>query len=224
MDRIATSAHEDALKTALGRRPIISIVRLSTQAEASGALDAVVEGGITVVEVTLTTPGALEAIAAAQRRFGDSVIVGAGSVRNKEQARAAIDAGSGFLVTPTVRRQVLQVSARAGIPTVCGAFSPTELDKALRLGATYQKLFPASRLGPGYLEEIRAPMPDLRLVPTGGITLENTPLWLAAGAEAVAVGSALVSQPRADAGEWAAVAEAASDFVAAVTQAHRVRG
>jgi 2-dehydro-3-deoxyphosphogluconate aldolase/(4S)-4-hydroxy-2-oxoglutarate aldolase len=213
--------NQDALQQALARVPLISIVRLNTQLAATKALDAVVEGGMTVVEVTLTTPGALHAIAEARRRYGDEVLVGAGSVRDQAQARCAIDAGSTFLVTPTVRKQVLRLSSLAGVPTVCGAFTPSELDRARRLGAMYQKLFPASRLGPEYLRDVHAPMPDLRLVPTGGVTIENTPDWLAAGAEAVAIGSSLVSQRRADAQQWSEVSNLASDFVRVATNSTR---
>ena len=168
---------------------LIAIVRLSTGDNVIRVCQELVDAGLPAVEVTLNTPGALEAIGA----LGGAV--GAGSVRTPAQARDAQNAGASFLVTPIVLPEVIRV---ASVPVVCGALTPTEIDLASSAGAAYVKVFPASAMGPGYVKEVLAPMPELKLVPTGGITLANLHDYAAAGAVGVGVGSALVTEDLAE--------------------------
>jgi 2-dehydro-3-deoxyphosphogluconate aldolase/(4S)-4-hydroxy-2-oxoglutarate aldolase len=207
-----------ALEAALDHSPIVGIVRTDRPGAAVGVARALIAGGIRAVEVALTTPDALEAIAALSADPGGAV-VGAGSVRTVEEARAALAAGARFFVTPATYPDVLAFAAEQGVPVVCGALTPTELDAAQRAGASFVKVFPAGELGPSYLSSVRAPMPELRLVPTGGVTLENVGEWFRHGARAVAVGSALVPEGALVAGDGRAIRERAAAFVSAVRAA-----
>jgi 2-dehydro-3-deoxyphosphogluconate aldolase/(4S)-4-hydroxy-2-oxoglutarate aldolase len=163
-----------------------------------------VDAGLPAVEVTLTTPGALSAIEAMPG------VLGAGSVRTPSQARQAQEAGAAFLVTPTVSPAVL---AAATIPVVCGALTPTEIDLAWLSGASFVKVFPSP--GPGYIRDVLAPMPDVPLIPTGGVTLTSVEAYAAAGAVGVGVGSALVIEDLAE------LRRRARAFVAAAESAWR---
>jgi len=202
-----------ALNSALDAVPIVGIVRSDAGNHVTATVRALLEGGLTVAEITLTTPGALQSLRALRRENRPHAVIGAGSIRTVIDAEAAIDAGAEFLVTPTTNAAVLAAARGAGVPVVCGAFTPTELDVATAGGAQLVKLFPASIGGPTYLRDLLAPMPDLRVVPTGGVTIDNLGEWFAAGAAAVAVGSALVPRRGAAPGE---IAERAGRFVAAV--------
>jgi len=164
---------------------LIAIVRLSTPDNVARVCQELVDAGLPGVEVTLNTPGALEAIAA----LGGAV--GAGTVRTAAQARDAQNAGAAFLVTPTVAPEVIRA---ASVPVICGALTPTEIDLASASGAAYVKVFPASAMGPGYVKEVLAPMPELKLIPTGGVTLAHVAAYAAAGAVGVGVGSSLVTE------------------------------
>jgi 2-dehydro-3-deoxyphosphogluconate aldolase/(4S)-4-hydroxy-2-oxoglutarate aldolase len=206
------------LDDALLETPLVGIVRLDSERAALRATDAIVAGGVSVAEVALTTPGALDVIRS-RRAAHEGVLLGAGSVRTEADAAAAMDAGSAFLVTPTFHPAVLRAATERGVPVICGAYTPTELDSARQAGAAYLKLFPATALGPSYIRDVRAPMPDLRIVPTGGVTLENLDEWFGAGSVAVAIGSALVSQALADTGAWAEMSRRAERFVSAARRA-----
>ncbi|GGF41916.1 bifunctional 4-hydroxy-2-oxoglutarate aldolase/2-dehydro-3-deoxy-phosphogluconate aldolase [Subtercola lobariae] len=223
MRQTVSSEAATRLDGALERVPIIGIVRLNSAVAASKALNAILEGGVLAAEVTLTTPGALDIISNHRRKAKSGVLIGAGSVRTVSDAYAALGSGSDFLVTPTFNPEVVALSVAAEIPVMCGACTPTELDAANRAGANYLKLFPAGRLGPDYLRDVRAPMPELRVVPTGGISLENLDEWFDAGAAALAIGNALVAQALADRDNWKEMAEVAAQFVEAARRAAQQR-
>jgi 2-dehydro-3-deoxyphosphogluconate aldolase/(4S)-4-hydroxy-2-oxoglutarate aldolase len=172
-------------------------------------------GGIAHVEFTLTSPGAPAAITAACRDFGRDMVIGAGTVLTPEDARACIDAGARFLVTPAFVPDVIFEANAAEVSIVCGAYTPTEMLEAHRAGADYIKLFPATRVGPGYVQDVLAPLPFLKIVPTGGVTPENTADFLRAGAYSVAVGSSLVSRSAVAEGNWAEITRVAKLFTAA---------
>ncbi|HXE44104.1 MAG TPA: bifunctional 4-hydroxy-2-oxoglutarate aldolase/2-dehydro-3-deoxy-phosphogluconate aldolase [Conexibacter sp.] len=155
---------------------------------------AVIEGGVDVVEVPLNVPGALDAVRSLVARFPDA-LVGAGTVMSAADARAALDAGASFLLSPVLRPEVIEAAHAAGAAAVPGAFTPTEIDACMRAGADLVKLFPADRLGPADLRAVLAALPDARLLPTGGISAANAAAWLAAGAVAVGVGGALTREP-----------------------------
>lgn len=198
---------------------IIAVVRTRAEADLLPAAEAVRAGGITAVEFTLTSPGALDALKAASRQLGDGVVLGAGTVLDPETARAAILAGARFLVSPTLNLDLIRLARRYGVPAIPGAFTPTEILTAWENGAELVKVFPAGRLGPGYLKDILSPLPQVRLVPTGGVTPENAADFIRAGAVAVAVGGALTSPQGAGRDRWAAVTEAARTLVQSVNAA-----
>jgi 2-dehydro-3-deoxyphosphogluconate aldolase / (4S)-4-hydroxy-2-oxoglutarate aldolase len=200
---------------ALAVTPVVAIIRLPNSTGIDRALRAVLDGGVPAVEITLTTPGALDALAAASDVLGGPACLGAGSVRDATDAERAIDAGARFLVTPTVAPQVVAVGNLAGIPVVCGGLTPTELAAAHDAGAYAVKVFPAKAFGPGYLRDVLAPMPHLRLVPTGGVDPSNVADYARAGAVAVGAGNALVDPKLVAAGDWAALTGRAVAFAAA---------
>ncbi|MBK1784295.1 bifunctional 4-hydroxy-2-oxoglutarate aldolase/2-dehydro-3-deoxy-phosphogluconate aldolase [Prauserella cavernicola] len=202
----------DVVAAALDSTPVVGIIRLPDASGAVAAAEALWRGGVHAVEVTLTTRGAADAIRALRDREQGPGVIGAGSVRTEADAREAIAAGARFLVTPTFRPAVLDAARAEGVPVMCGGLTPTELDSAAQAGADYLKLFPASAVGPGYLRELLAPMPDLRIIPTGGIGADDVATWAAAGAHAVAAGSALVSAELVARQDWAELTARAERF------------
>lgn len=200
------------LTAALAVAPVIAVVRLPDAAGVIRALRAMVDGGVPAVELTLTTPGALDDLAAAREALADVACLGAGSVRTAAEAALAVEAGARFVVTPTVAPSVI---AAAGVPVICGGLTPTELADAADAGAYAVKVFPARAFGPGYLRDVLAPMPQLRLVPTGGVDLSNVGDYARAGAVAVGIGSALVDPGLVAAGDWAELTRRAAAFAAA---------
>lgn len=196
---------------------VIAIVRSRSELPLRDIVAAIQQGGIDLVELTLTTPNALAAVA--EIRSADPAgQLGMGSIRTGDDARRAIDAGATFLVTPTFQPSVLDEASRDGIPVACGAATPTEADSAFQAGADLIKIFPASTLGGArYLRELLAPMPDLPLAPTGGVTLESVGDYRSVGAVGVGVGSALFSDDRYASGGLQAVQSQARAFAAAWT-------
>lgn len=203
------------LDEALSAAPIVAIVRLPGGADAVTSAAVVAAAGVRVLEVALTTPGALDAVERLRSELGNGVVVGVGSVREPGDVKRARDAGAQFLVTPTTRLEVLSAAVQAGMPVICGGITPTELDTAHSLGASYQKVFPASLAGPAYVREVLAPMPDLRLVPTGGVTIDQVAAYRDAGAVAVGVGSALIDAATVTACDWRTLTHRVAAFLAA---------
>jgi 2-dehydro-3-deoxyphosphogluconate aldolase/(4S)-4-hydroxy-2-oxoglutarate aldolase len=201
--------------TVLSGARVIAIVRLPAPGVVVRVGQELADAGLLALEVTLTTPAALDAITALRADLGDGCAVGAGSVRTPADVAAAHDAGARFLVTPTTSVEVLTEAARHRLPMVCGALTPTEIDTAWSAGASLVKLFPASLGGPTYLREVRAPLPDVPLVPTGGVTPDSLQAWAAAGAVAVGAGSALVNTAEVAAGDWAALRGRSKAFMSA---------
>lgn len=212
LDPVQARALFDA---AMASVPVIAIVRLSDADSAVQVASAVHAGGIRLIEVTLTTAGALDAVEAMRSAGLDGLSVGVGSIRTPEEARRSIDAGAGYLVTPTTKPDVIETSHAAGVPIISGGLTPTELDTAHQAGADYVKLFPASAVSPRYLREVLAPMPDLRIVPTGGVTADTIAEFRTAGAVGVGIGSALVDSRVVAAADWAELERRASALVAA---------
>ncbi|HWQ12331.1 MAG TPA: bifunctional 4-hydroxy-2-oxoglutarate aldolase/2-dehydro-3-deoxy-phosphogluconate aldolase [Roseiflexaceae bacterium] len=199
---------------AIGR--IIAIVRLERYDRAVEVARALFAGGITAVEFTLTGAGAHQAIAACRAALGGAAQVGVGTVLRREEARAAIDAGAQFVVTPAVRPEVVNACRERGVPVLCGALTPTEALAAHEAGAAMVKIFPARAFGPQYIRDILAPLPFLRLVPTGGVSAENARAYLQAGAAAVGIGGNLVAPQVVAAGDWGQITAAAQMCAAAV--------
>lgn len=185
-----------AVAARIAERRVVAILRCDEPARVGAE---VIEGGLDVVEVPLGVPGALDAVRALVARF-PSALVGAGTVMTAADARAALDAGARFLLSPVLRPEVVEAAHAGGAAAVPGAFTPTEVDACMRAGADLVKLFPADRLTPADLRVLLAALPDAPLVPTGGISAANAASWLAAGAVAVGIGGALTREP-ARAGE-----------------------
>ncbi|MBP6178338.1 MAG: bifunctional 4-hydroxy-2-oxoglutarate aldolase/2-dehydro-3-deoxy-phosphogluconate aldolase [Anaerolineales bacterium] len=174
-------------------KKVVAVVRLENYNRAVDVARALAAGGVNVLEFTLTGQGATDAVTATRKALGDSVCVGVGTVLSAEQAEAAIDAGAEFLVTPAVRKQVIAVSVKRQTLVLCGGMTPTELLEAHEAGAEMVKVFPAQLGGPKFIKDVLAPMPFLKMVPTGGVSPENARDYLAAGAVAVGIGGNLVS-------------------------------
>jgi 2-dehydro-3-deoxyphosphogluconate aldolase/(4S)-4-hydroxy-2-oxoglutarate aldolase len=201
---------------------VVAVVRLPQAADFGAVAAALTAGGVRAVEITLTTPGALEGIRAlASRADLSGGIVGAGTVLDERSAREVIAAGARFVVSPTFDEAVLRVCREANVPCMPGALTPRELLDAWRAGASLIKLFPASLVGPGYIRDVLAPLPFLRLVPSGGVSLENAAAWIQAGAAAVSIGGALVSASLVAEEAWDRLTARARALVERVAEARR---
>ncbi len=198
----------------------LGIIRVQATSDLVRVAQALSAGGLSCLEITMTTPGALRAIEGAREELPE-IFMGAGTVLDAPTARQAILAGAQFLVTPTVRLDVLEMGHRYGVPTIIGAMTPTEILTAWEAGADLVKVFPASVLGPRYLQEVHGPLPQIPLVPTGGITADNAGEFIRAGAAAVCAGSWLVDKKAVADERYEDLAERARKFVAVVQQARR---
>ena len=193
---------------------IIPIIRASSADGVLPVAEALLHAGLPICEVTLTVPKAIEAIGTLAKRFSGNVLIGAGTVTDAETTRRAVDAGAEFIVTPCVVPEVIAAAQRAGVAVLPGALTPGEVFEAFRLGGDMVKVFPIQSVGgAAYLRALRGPFPDIPLVPTGGVTLENVAELFKAGAAAVGVGTELIST------DYAAVGALAKRFLAAVRQA-----
>ena len=201
----------------LSRRKVLAIIRADGPDRALECVRTLVTAGITTLEVSLTTPGGAEAVAKARSEFDPSVLIGAGTVISADQADEVAAAGAGFVVTPAITRAAHR-SVELGLPLLCGALTPTEVVGALDLGALAVKIFPAKLYGPGYLRELRAPLPNAPLIAVGGVDAASAPEYLAAGAFAVGIGSPLLGDAGTG-GSQSALAERAAVFLAAVADA-----
>lgn len=207
-------ASREGLAARLTDAGMIAVIRLRDTSRLDRVLDAIHRGGVIAVEITMTTPGALEAIRALTGQYQDRLIVGAGSVLDAATACTAVEAGAQFVVSPVFKREIVTEAHALGVPVAAGAFTPTEALAAHESGADFIKLFPANVLGIPFLKDLLAPMPSLRVMPTGGVTPDNVGDWLRAGAVAVGIGSALVDPALVDADDFAALGERARRAVA----------
>ena len=192
---------------------VIAIMRAKSSNQLIAAAEAIKQGGVKVIEVTMTTPGALDVIKEASKRFGEDVLFGAGSVLDTETARAAMLAGAGFIVAPTLKAEVVEMCNRYGVPVMPGCFTPTEMLTAWELGADMVKLFPAEIGGPGLVKAILAPLPQLQIVPVGGVDLKTAADFIRCGAAALGVGSSLINQKLLDTGDMDELTRRAAAFI-----------
>ncbi len=183
---------EDVLKCIFERKAI-AVIRSKQEFDALKFVSVIVEGGITCIEITMTTPSALTIIKSLADAFGDKIILGAGTVLDIATAKQVVAAGAKFLVTPIADFELIAFAKREGIPVMTGAFSPTEIYNCYKAGADIVKVFPANVFGISYFKNLRGPFPDIPLIPTGGVTTENAGDWIKAGANAVGVGGALLN-------------------------------
>ena len=192
---------------------VIAIMRAQSSEQLMAAAEAIKQGGVEVIEVTMTTPGALNVISEASKRFGDEVLFGVGSVLDAETARAAILAGADFIVAPTLKLETIALCNRYSIPVMPGCATPTEALTAWEAGADMVKLFPASFGGPDLIKALLAPLPQLEIVPVGGVNLDTAAEFVRKGAAALGVGSSLINQKLLDMGDMAELTHRAEAFI-----------
>jgi 2-dehydro-3-deoxyphosphogluconate aldolase/(4S)-4-hydroxy-2-oxoglutarate aldolase len=198
---------------------VVAVIRMKDAGRLRAVIDAIAEGGVRAIEVTMSVPGAVGLIAALAPALPSSILFGAGTVTDAATARAVIDAGARFIVSPVFRRDVIDACHERGVAVAPGCFSPTEILDAHEHGADIIKVFPATALGPSYIKDIRAPLPQVRLMPTGGVTLDNAGDWIRAGAIAVGVGSALLDVKAVEDGRLDVLVNNARRIVASVASA-----
>ena len=194
----------------------VAVVRMADSGRLVRLAEAIAEGGVTAIEITMTTPNALGVIEAVDRALGDAVALGVGSVLDAETARRAVEAGARYVVSPVFKREIVAEAHRLGVPAMPGCFTPTEVLEATEAGADVVKVFPADVFGPTFFKAVLAPMPHLKMMPTGGVSLTNAGDWIRAGAVAVGVGSALLDKRAIADGDWAALTDNARTLRASV--------
>jgi 2-dehydro-3-deoxyphosphogluconate aldolase/(4S)-4-hydroxy-2-oxoglutarate aldolase len=201
---------------------IIAVIRAQKSEQVVPISEALIAGGVIAIEVTMTTPNALSAIRQARETLTGSALIGVGTVLDAKTCEAAIAAGAEFVVTPICRPALVALAHMADRPIMLGAYSPTEAQTAYEAGADYIKIFPADSLGPGYIKALRAPLPHLRLVPTGGVDVHNVGDFLRAGCAALGIGSSLVSTKILKDEDWPGLTRKAREFVDAARAVKRV--
>jgi 2-dehydro-3-deoxyphosphogluconate aldolase / (4S)-4-hydroxy-2-oxoglutarate aldolase len=198
---------------------VVAIIRADNSEQLIHASRALIDGGVSGIEITMTTPNALKVIADVRRVFGDKVLAGVGSILDVKTAEAAIEAGAEYVITPVLKPDVIAFCNRVGKPIFSGSYTPTEAQTAFELGADFIKIFPADGLGPKYIQAIRGPLPHLKIVPTGGVDINTAGDFIKAGCVAVAAGSSLGSKDILKNQDWAKLTDLASQFIAAVAKA-----
>ena len=198
---------------------LVAIIRASSSDELIGVVNALRDGGLTCIEVTMTTPNALEVIRAAREAVGDAAAIGVGTVLDAPTARAALLAGAQFVVAPILDLPTIEVCKRYNVPVMPGAMSPTEIVRAWQAGADFVKVFPTGTLGAKFIKDIRGPLPQIKLVPTGGVNLETAGEFIRAGAAALGVGSSLVTRQAVENRDFPTLKNAATEFLKRVRQA-----
>jgi len=208
-----------AIITALKNPGIIAVLRAEKKEQVLPLSEALLAGGVIAIEITMTTPNAIEAIREAAAKLGDKALIGVGTVLDVDTCRKAIEAGAQFVVTPIMRPVIAEAAHALNKPVMLGAYTPTEAQLAYEAGADFIKIFPAEGLGPNYIKSLRAPLPHLNIVPTGGVDLHNVGDFLKAGCAALGVGSSLVSKKILQEANWAELTRLAKAFVEAAKAA-----
>ena len=201
---------------------VVAVVRASSSEQLLDVARALLAGGVDCIEITMTTPNALEVISTCRKTLGDA-FVGVGSVLEPETARKAIDAGAQFVVSPIFNPKVVEAAHQHDCPCVPGAFTPTEIHRATEAGADMVKVFPAGMFGPKFFKAVLAPMPHLKLTPTGGVTLDTAAAWIAAGAQTLGIGSSLVTKSALASGNFREITDLASRYVQIVADARKAK-
>jgi 2-dehydro-3-deoxyphosphogluconate aldolase/(4S)-4-hydroxy-2-oxoglutarate aldolase len=193
---------------------LIPVLRAKSAEQAHAVVDAMIAGGVTVVEVTMTVPGAIEVLRDLKQKHGETLLLGSGTVTTAKEAEATIDAGAEFVVSPSLHLEVIEATKAAHKLSIPGALTPTEVITAYRAGADYVKIFPCSAMGgAAYLKALLAPFPFLKLIPTGGVTLDTAECFLKAGARALGVGGDLVNLTAVDEGRPEVITQAARAYL-----------
>ncbi len=194
---------------------LIAVVRAKSRAQVVPLAQALLAGGIRAIEITMTTPDAIEAIRDCRAALGHDALIGVGTILDAVTARVAIEAGAEFVVSPITKAEIAHVASSLNRPVMLGAITPTEAQAAYEAGADFIKLFPAEGLGPNYVKALRAPLPHLRIVPTGGVDLKTIRAFFEAGCPAVGLGSSLITAEILANNDWPALTERAKGLVAA---------
>jgi 2-dehydro-3-deoxyphosphogluconate aldolase/(4S)-4-hydroxy-2-oxoglutarate aldolase len=202
---------------------LLAVIRGPSYAQTLAMVDALVAGGVTGIEITYSTPQAEEVVKALANRYGDGILLGMGTLTRPEQAEASRQAGASFLVSPICEIELVKAMLKTGLVVMAGALTPTEVFQAHDLGADIVKIFPGSLTGPSYIKALRGPFPDIPMLPTGGVNLENVGEWFAAGAVAVGAGSELCPKKLVEAGEFEKITDNARRFVDAIRQARPLK-
>lgn len=198
---------------------VVAIIRMPDPAALRAVVDALAEGGVRALEVTMTVPRAIELIKEIAPTLPADFLFGAGTVLDPDTVHRAVDAGAQFIVSPVFRPEVIKAAHEDGVPVMPGCFTPTEILSAWEMGADVIKVFPATSVGPGYLKDVRGPLPQIKLMPTGGVSIDNVGDWLRAGAVAVGVGSAIVDTKAIAAKQFNVIVDNARRIVANVATA-----
>lgn len=201
---------------------VVAVIRASSPDELMSITQALYRGGVKALEITMTSPNALDTIKDATAKLGDEAIIGVGSVLDSETARAAILAGAQFVVSPVFKPEIVALCRRYSTICIPGAFTPTEILTAWESGADVVKIFPATKLGPEFIKDLKGPLPQIKVTPTGGVNLENAGDFIRSGASFVGVGSALVDKRLIAEKKWDKLSELAGKFIAAVEAARSV--
>lgn len=171
---------------------VVAVLRARHARDYAPVIDALHQGGVLSIELTLSTPGVWDELPGLQNRFGEALEIGVGTVTTAAEAETAMDLGAAYIVTPITDPDVIAACVRRGIPVYPGGLTPTELHGSWKLGATAVKIFPASTVGAGYVPQLRGPFPDIQVIPSGGVNIEDVPGWIRAGALAVSLGGPLL--------------------------------
>jgi 2-dehydro-3-deoxyphosphogluconate aldolase/(4S)-4-hydroxy-2-oxoglutarate aldolase len=199
---------------------VVPVVRASSADEAMRAIDAIKEGGVPILEITMTVPGAIKVMEQVADKFGDEVVLGAGTVLDPETARACILAGATFVVSPALNLKTIELCQRYSVPICPGALTPTEVVTAWQAGADFVKVFPCSAMGgASYIKGLKAPLPQVELIPTGGVNLNTAADFIKAGSSALGIGADLVDLKALREGNAAKITESAKQFVQLVKDA-----
>jgi 2-dehydro-3-deoxyphosphogluconate aldolase / (4S)-4-hydroxy-2-oxoglutarate aldolase len=202
---------------------IVAVIRMTQPDRIRAVIDALVDGGVRALEITMTVPGAIDMIGELTKTRPDGFVLGAGTVLDGETARLVILAGAQFVVSPVLRHDVITTCHRYDVAVIPGCFTPTEILAAWEAGADLVKVFPATVLGPAFVKDVRAPLPQVKLMPTGGVSIDNAGDWIRAGAAAVGVGAALLDPKAIAARQYTCVTDNARRIVQNVRAARETR-
>ncbi|WP_085506131.1 bifunctional 4-hydroxy-2-oxoglutarate aldolase/2-dehydro-3-deoxy-phosphogluconate aldolase [Thalassobacillus devorans] len=209
---------KEALLERLVSSGIVAVVRKVDTEKVHHVVQAFVDGGVSSIEITMESEGAVRIIRELKERYGDTVLVGAGTVLNKDQAKEAIDAGSDFVFAPTLDKETIEYTRSQGVIMIPGVFTPTEIYQAYQWGANMVKVFPATVVGPQFFKDVNGPLGHIQKMPTGGINLENLGDFLRAGAVAAGVGGSLVNKTMIEQEDWQGLKELAKNYVDKVAE------
>ena len=212
-------SQREAVTAAIETAGVVAVIRMHDPDRLRAVIDALADGGVRAIEVTMTVPGAINLIHRLSSTLSGDFLLGAGTVLDSQTATRVIDAGASFVVSPVLKPAIIDVCHRNGAAALPGCFSPTEILTAWESGADIVKVFPATALGPSFFTDVRGPLPQLKLMPTGGVTLDNAGDWIRAGAVAVGVGTALLDRAAIAAGNYDVLRANAARITAGVRAA-----